>query len=100
MIIDYYCYIDSEVDESEENADADETPDSEDEKADKDEVYPIEKRREIIEFWLNEGGKKRSFNRVQHKYRKVTSENLLRLWKSRLSRSNDIYQLKLTFMTF
>lgn len=47
------------------------------------EIYPIEKRKEIVDYWLNQGNK-RTFKAVQHRYRKITSLDVLRKWKQRI----------------
>lgn len=57
---------------------------SEDEGADSSEIYPIEKRKEIIDFWLNGGGIRRKFSCVQRRYRKLSSKDILQKWKQRL----------------
>lgn len=47
------------------------------------ELYPIEHRKEIVDFWLNNGSP-RKFESVQHRYKLVTSIEVLRQWKHRI----------------
>lgn len=47
------------------------------------EFYPVQKRREIVDFWWN-GGLKRKFSCVQNRYKKLRLENTLHIWKYRL----------------
>lgn len=47
------------------------------------EVYTIEKRKEIVDYWQNDGNL-RKFASVQNRYRLVGSLNTLKTWKKRI----------------
>lgn len=92
VTIFFYCTTDSEEDESEDDVDENVDVGSDYESSENEaitEIYPIETRRKIVEYWLNDGGKRRSFKRMQHLYKKLTREDLLWKWRNRLNRSND-----------
>lgn len=56
------------------------------------ELYTIDQRKKIVDYWWN-NGKKRTFKSVQNKYRKLTCENTLRQWKTRLEKRIGTYAL-------
>lgn len=49
-------------------------------------TYPVDKRKEIVEYWRGSKGKKsRSLRQVQHRYTKVASITQLYRWESQLA---------------
>lgn len=34
------------------------------------EIYPLETQKKIVELWLNNGGKRRTFKQMKHLYQK------------------------------
>lgn len=58
------------------------------------EVYPIEKRKEIVDWWWRNGNP-RPFSSVQARYRKLKSESTLRTWKYRFDHGIGINLNKL-----
>lgn len=56
---------------------------TEDKDDDENECYPIEKRKEIIDYWQNNGSP-RKFSAIQNRYKKVKNAQLLYTWKSRI----------------
>lgn len=48
--------------------------------------YPgTEKKRKIVEYWLNAGGKKRIFSSVQNTYKKLSNIRQLQRWQVQLN---------------
>lgn len=83
--IDYDTDCESELDDDVESDDPDfDVSMTEDEDKDvKKEIYPIEKRKEIADYWYNNGNR-RKLSSVQARYKMVTSIGLLRKWWQRL----------------
>lgn len=81
--------IDSDGSDESENCGSDDEPEvdpdyvsSSDEND--EQAYPREKRAKIVEYWWN-NGKKRKFSSVQQNYRKLKNEKLLYTWKARIA---------------
>lgn len=83
---DYDCENESDGDDkSDADFDVSMTED-EDECEPKDErkeLYPIEKRKEIVDYWQNDGNP-RKLSSVQSWYKLVTGIEVLRKWKYRI----------------
>jgi len=56
----------------------------------RDDPYPsIDKKREIIAFWRN-NGRKRGFDAVQKRYKKLRYEKQLRRWEKQLQTGSKL----------
>lgn len=74
---------------------------SDDDEDKKNELYPIDVRKKIVEYWWNNGNK-RKFSSVQKNYKKLTNEGSLRIWKNRFDRGacEHFHSLFLSFNEF
>lgn len=86
---DSYADFDSKSDEALEIC---RDPDYEDEAPNRsngndDDLYSIDKKQEIIDFWRDcaKGKKRKTLKHVQHRYRKVPSMRALYRWEKQLT---------------
>lgn len=63
--------------------------DSDDGSSEANAIYPIQTRKEIVEYWFN-NGKRRSLKSVINRYKKLEghTEKFLYVWKHRIENSN------------